>query len=1669
MRKGKVLALILSCAMLFTMTPFVEGYGIDLQNNQISNAATGAVVFAASKNWQPKPNKTVSNASSFPITLKNGDVLQINGPINYSAATGKSPITIASGADVKIIINGSVTLHGANASGKTGATAAINVPEGAKLTIYSAHDEELSTSKSAPKDSLTVTGGNAAAGTDGTAGEKRITEDATIQQKTTNWVTGNGGNGGGGAAAAIGGNGGSGGSGALGGKSPQYIVERTWSGRDFYDFDDRRGADGKAGSSGSSAAGAGIIYISGRLTLSASGGSAAAGGSGKSGSGGYAFIKGLDRMIGGAGGGGGGGGGCSAQAIGAGGAGGSGGGSGGHPGSDQKDNVQGPGGGGGGGGWPNGGGGGGGGAECTKAEDKYDNTSQGGVGGVGGGAGGSGRSGSSGTQTGTDHHGKDDAKPGAGGAGGSGVQGGAGGGGAGGKEKDDKNYNGGSGGSGGGAVSLKAWHNTGCLIISTASNFSSYSYGDGGGKGTTTSLTPYVIYDLMDCKVNLSSTAYTYSGSQFRPAVASVTYSSATDRDRKQTPGSGSTLNSSRYSVSYGENIHCPSGTVSVSGNQDSSRTATTINGAVIGSTDVTFTINKAKLTAPITLSTSTPYINQTVTATLNNYTSATAGSGKLANLLRSSTKKAEGPVVTWSLQSSTAGKITQINGLQAKFLLTGNNSTNVQVRLSDMNDFEDCTTTYSVTPKSPQTWTTSLSADTPHPRIPISVVLPSRISSATYQWYSGGVKLDGATDISYTPTADDIGKTLSVKVTPSADSGYAELTVTSKNAVESHKYSSNGFCSVCDEYQPAALSGNVYQITNGGQMFWFAALVNGDTSHAVFSEKNPAASGVLTKSVDLESREWKPIGNSSNSFTGDFNGQGNTISKFSVTKTNSYTGLFGYVSGNIREFTVEGNITLSAAGRRIGGVVGSLYGGTVYGVYSKVNINDSGYKSNHIGGIVGGVDNPESTIEKCLFEGNMRIAASTDCIGGILGYSNAGAHIRNCANLGVITTSAQGAYTGGILGYVNNSSPSIQNCYNYGSVQNIGGGNYCGAIVGRMSNHTPSKYTDNYYLDTSAPAAFGTGSDKTSAKAYAKDSLAFASGEVCYLINGSSSADDVVWRQDVDNGNTPYDNYPVFDGGIVLRNRSHHDCTTGSYVYAYSNSAASEDHINHNYVNGFCSCCDELEPAVQANGVYIISNGGQFFWFANQLNSGAIPQSSKAELYADIDLEGGKNGQPAGYDSIIKDRNFPGVGTPTNNYSGTFSGNGHTVSDLYISRENKTETTLQGVGLFGYTKGATISKMTVYGDVTVHRETEKGKIERIGGIVGAVDGGKISELFSYVNITGIGELETPHVGGVAGEATNTSDVFKCMYFGTIDFENTQDCIGGIVGYINTAEVRYCANHGTLKTGHRNGFIGGVLGYLNNSGGSVHNCYNYGTVQNGGGRYSAAIIGMLRSHTASKITDNYCLIGSAAAAFDTDVTNGTKNVSAPFKDKATFESGEVCYLVNSKTSTGDKAVFKQNIDNGITPYDKYPVFDSEAVYFRSDNTYSNEPEKISLTISWGAMEFEYHSGLWNPDTHSYSGGWSPTNSNGDNISVQNDSNVALNAEFSFTPDQTLEASYNLTGSFDGISGDVNRVNRNASLSSRLVLRSLAPDTIKDGGKKKLGDITVRLTTIGGGN
>ena len=64
----------------------------------------------------------------------------------------------------------------------------------------------------------------------------------------------------------------------------------------------------------------------------------------------------------------------------------------------------------------------------------------------------------------------------------------------------------------------------------------------------------------------------------------------------------------------------------------------------------------------------------------------------------------------------------------------------------------------------------------------------------------------------------------------------------------------------------------DVYQIGTGAELAWFAGLVNGTLTDG--TTQNQSASAVLTNDIDLGSKEWTPIGNSTTPFEGCFVGQ---------------------------------------------------------------------------------------------------------------------------------------------------------------------------------------------------------------------------------------------------------------------------------------------------------------------------------------------------------------------------------------------------------------------------------------------------------------------------------------------------------------------------------------------------------------------------------------------------------------------------------------------------------------------------------------------------------------------------------------------------------------------------------------------------------------------------
>ena len=375
-----------------------------------------------------------------------------------------------------------------------------------------------------------------------------------------------------------------------------------------------------------------------------------------------------------------------------------------------------------------------------------------------------------------------------------------------------------------------------------------------------------------------------------------------------------------------------------------------------------------------------------------------------------------------------------------------------------------------------------------------------------TLTFTKGEVTLDGCT---YTVTASKEG------------SESIEKTFTAQ-----HSFGEDGKCP-CGASLPQTDAQGRYQVADAFQLFWFAGLVNGTLTDG--TEQNTSASAVLTANIELSGETWTPIGSESTPYTGTFDGQGYTISGMTIENAESYSGLFGNVTGTVKNFTVTGSITITGdeTVAKVGGAVGSLgtasAGGTVSGVISGVDITVSA-GNDHIGGVVGSMpENSSPTVENCIYTGEITVTVAAGSVAGIVGYIRTGT-IQNCANQGSISVDVGGTGSvGGILGYCNNGRIYIRNCYNTGAISADGTDNV-GAIVGQNKG-TQATVSNCYYLTGSANQ--GQGQLTTDAAGtVVKTADEFASGEVTYLLNGSTS-EDLTWYQNLgDDG----DRYPVLD-----------------------------------------------------------------------------------------------------------------------------------------------------------------------------------------------------------------------------------------------------------------------------------------------------------------------------------------------------------------------------------------------------------------------------------------------------------------------------------------------------------------------------------------------------------
>ena len=192
----------------------------------------------------------------------------------------------------------------------------------------------------------------------------------------------------------------------------------------------------------------------------------------------------------------------------------------------------------------------------------------------------------------------------------------------------------------------------------------------------------------------------------------------------------------------------------------------------------------------------------------------------------------------------------------------------------------------------------------------------------------------------------------------------------------------------------------NVYQISSGAELAWFAAKVNGG---------DYKLSAKLVSDIDLCGHDWTPIGGSKSNtaYQGTFTGDGHTIDGLYINNTLTYQALFGYTTNShISGITVSGEVN---AKQYVAGVVAFMGPkATVDRCANKAKVTGA---STYVGGVTGSVSQSTATLTNSYNLGD--ITGTTNC-GGVAGYNHKSAVIENVFSLGTITGNKVAACIGG-------------------------------------------------------------------------------------------------------------------------------------------------------------------------------------------------------------------------------------------------------------------------------------------------------------------------------------------------------------------------------------------------------------------------------------------------------------------------------------------------------------------------------------------------------------------------------------------------------------------------------------------------------------------------------
>ena len=672
-------------------------------------------------------------------------------------------------------------------------------------------------------------------------------------------------------------------------------------------------------------------------------------------------------------------------------------------------------------------------------------------------------------------------------------------------------------------------------------------------------------------------------------------------------------------------------------------------------------------------------------------------------------------------------------------------------------------------------------------------------------------------------------------------------------SSYDEHVKGANFVCVNCNNYAFDGIEDyktpdgeGYYHLSTVEDVEWFAAMVN--------LKFHGAMNAKLDNDIDFGGvKAHQPIGCSAHKYGGHFDGQGHRIIGMKLTSdlvlsNPDYDGVgfFGSLRAGIEdagwgvsstEATVENLIIdkscdINVPYHWVGGIAGHINSGD-----GTVNILNCGNEANitAIGdanaGILGLSEQTAYTLNiiGCWNTGNIT-GTGKNCAGIFGGNSGSKTTvtIRGCWNTGNVTANNENAAITGWIGSNTDPGNEISGCWNKGTVTGLDG--------------TKSLYrgtATNYGL-----ADVQTGVQEGTATLLTDDM--FASGELCYVLNGDQST--IRWTQKLDGTQDT----PAFDaGGVQVYMHGSVYCDGTAAPGTVYNNEGPDGVINigheHNDALGMCihNCDQKFDEPALVDGWYELTSAGNIEWFAAEIQKGNA--TIKGKMMNDID-----------FGSVVNLHN-PIGNNPNNHdsdarkFNGEFDGQGHRITNLIIDRPSA-----NNQGFFGYVRGGGTSVI------------------------------KNLILDKTCSITGNGDI-----GGIAAKSQITSgviEIINCVNEATVTAKGQN--AGGIFGGIRDASVFHiynCVNAGTVTSENGAPYAGALAGWIGNNGKTIiKNFINVGTVN---GYNGTSRIG----RTVGTVTNLIDAGTGATAAND-------------YYNAASATSGELAYVANQ--AAGEYAFFQ---------------------------------------------------------------------------------------------------------------------------------------------------------------